>query len=100
MLSTYRWPGNLRELRNEVQRLVALKEREITTPMLSPEIQQGEGVAAVGQIEHAGKTLAEVEREMVAAALEASKGVKSRAARQLGIPRTTLYHLIERYGLA
>jgi len=99
LLSTYRWPGNVRELRNEVQRLVGIKEREITTPYLSPAIQEGQGVAGAQRTTLAGKTLSEVEREMVAAALEASKGVKSRAARQLGIPRTTLYHLIERYGL-
>jgi sigma-54 dependent transcriptional regulator, acetoin dehydrogenase operon transcriptional activator AcoR len=43
--------------------------------------------------------MGEVERGMVAAALEACGGNKARAARQLDIPRTTLYRLIERYGL-
>jgi transcriptional regulator with GAF, ATPase, and Fis domain len=99
VLGAYAWPGNVTQLRNEVQRLIRLDAREVTTPMLSEEIQEGRGVTAADG-DAAGKTLSEVERDMVAAALEASKGVKSRAARQLGIPRTTLYHLMERYGLA
>ena len=37
---------------------------------------------------------------MVAAALRETGGNKARAARQLGIPKTTLYHLIERYQLS
>ena len=47
----------------------------------------------------AGQTLGQVERDMVARALEEAQGNKARAARPLGIPRSTLYGLIERYGL-
>ena len=97
-LTAYAWPGNVRELRNEVQRLVALGVTRARVVDLSPEVQGGRGVArADGAL--GGKTLGQVERAMVTAALEATGGNKSRAARQLGIPRTTLYHLIERYGL-
>ena len=52
-----------------------------------------------GSPDYVGKTLGEVESEMVRAALEAHGGDKARAARQLGIPRSSLYSLIARYGL-
>lgn len=98
LFEAYAWPGNLRQLENEVRRLVPHAGGVISAPQLSPEIVAGQGVAlATGKA--AGKTIAEVEQDMVEAALKASKGNKSRAARQLGIPRTTLYSLIQRYGL-
>ena len=50
-----------------------------------------------GQMDEA---IEEMEREMVTAALRDCGGNKSRAARQLGVPRSTLYHLIERHGLS
>ena len=71
----------------------------VSAQNLSIEIREGRGVArARGTM--SGKTLSEVEMEMVTAAMAECKGNKSRAARQLGIPRTTLYHLLDRYGLA
>jgi serine/threonine-protein kinase PknK len=98
LLEAYAWPGNLRQLENEVRRLIPHAPGPISAPQLSLEIAEGKGVAqAKGKA--AGRTMAEVEEDMVAAALRASKGNKSRAARQLGIPRTTLYSLIQRYGL-
>ena len=65
---------------------------------LSSEICEGRGVARAGG-DLSGKTLADVERHMVETAMRECKGNKSQAARQLGVPRTTLYHLLERYGL-
>lgn len=95
----YSWPGNVRELENEAKRLASLGVNQISAQHLSVEIREGRGVArASGSL--SGKTLSEVEQEMVVAAMAECKGNKSRAARQLGIPRTTLYHLLERYGLA
>ena len=98
LLVSYSWPGNVRELRNEVRRLCALDAREISAQQLSPEVRAGRGVSkATGNL--AGKTLAEVERELVQSALEATDGNKAQAARQLGVPRSTLYSLIKRHGL-
>jgi transcriptional regulator with GAF, ATPase, and Fis domain len=99
LLTGYAWPGNVRELENEARRLAALGELRITARHLSPEISQGRGLARAAGT-YSGKTLGEVEREMVAAALRETGGNKARAARQLGIPKTTLYHLIERYQLS
>ena len=41
-----------------------------------------------------------IAEELVRGAMRDSGGVKARAARQLGIPRSTLYHLLERYGIS
>lgn len=98
LLRGYAWPGNVRELENEARRLASLGTARLSNRHLSPEIREGRGLAG-GKGTYTGKTLAEVEREMVVQALEASKGNKARAARALGIPKTTLYHLLDRYQL-
>jgi DNA-binding NtrC family response regulator len=97
LLNAYTWPGNLRELKNEVLRLKARGEPRVSGKFLSDEIREGRGVAAPGNF--AGMTLGDVEREMVRLAVDRCGGNKARAARQLGIPRSTLYHLIQRHGL-
>jgi transcriptional regulator with GAF, ATPase, and Fis domain len=99
LLVGYSWPGNVRELENEARRLASLGETKLTVRHLSGEVSKGRGLARAGG-SYSGKTLGEVEREMVAAALRETGGNKARAARQLGIPKTTLYHLIERYQLS
>ena len=96
LLVGYSWPGNVRELENEARRLATLGPEKITVRHLSAEVREGRGLARAGG-QYAGKTLGEVEKEMVIAALQESGGNKARAARQLGIPKTTLYHLIDRY---
>jgi len=99
LLASYAWPGNVRQLENEARRLADLGGIKLSANHLSPEIRAGEGLGGGIPATFAGKTLADVEREMVELALKACDGNKSRAARQLGIPRSTLYHLIERHGL-
>ncbi len=98
LLAAHGWPGNVRELENECRRLAALGLERVRARDLSPEVGRGEGLVRAGG-DYAGKTLGQVEREMVALALRESGGNKARAARALGIPKTTLYHLIARYGL-
>jgi len=99
LLTGYAWPGNVRELENEVRRLLALGNRRVSGQQLSAEVQEGRGVARAPDA-LAGKTLGQVEEQMVRAAMRECNGNKSRAARQLGLPRSTLYSLLERYGLA
>ena len=98
LLARYAWPGNVRELENEVRRLVALDVERISARQLSPEIREGRGVStAKGAL--SGRTLQEVEKEMIEAALSDAKGNKAKAARQLGVPRSSLYGLMQRHGL-
>ena len=49
--------------------------------------------------QYAGKTLGQVEREMLERAMRQADGNKAQAARLLGIPRSSLYDLIKRHGL-
>ncbi|MEZ6185521.1 MAG: sigma 54-interacting transcriptional regulator [Planctomycetota bacterium] len=98
VLGAYAWPGNVRELENEVRRLCALGRRRISAQQLSPEVRAGGGVSAPGA-ELAGLTLSELKEKLVRQALAECDGNKARAARQLGVPRSTLYHLLERLGI-
>jgi len=91
LMQRWPWPGNVRELNNELRRLCLQSETLIEPRHLSSELR-GEDPAAP-------KTMGEVKRAMIAAALVAEGGNKARCARRLGIPRSTLYRMIERFGL-
>ncbi|MBM4060132.1 MAG: GAF domain-containing protein [Planctomycetes bacterium] len=81
------WPGNLRQLRNEMQRLWALAGGgELRVGLLSPEEPRTGGSAPPATFD-----LAALERWAVERALQAAKGNKAEAARLLGIGRRTLY---------
>ena len=107
-VSSYAWPGNLRELAHEVRRWVTFApEGEIfDSSLLSEEIGASAaddrrvepGVAARGSLV-LDERLAETEREIVARALAVAGGNQSRAARLLGISRNGLAAKIARHGL-
>jgi transcriptional regulator with PAS, ATPase and Fis domain len=96
-LVAHDWPGNVRELENEVRRLLALGLPRVGLEHLSLDVR---GEPAVRAVTFQGKTIPQVEREMVAAALKRAAGNKSRAARELGVSRGALYQLIARHGLS
>jgi DNA-binding NtrC family response regulator len=98
LLVGYSWPGNVAELREEAVRLVSSGRARISARQLPDRIREGRGVSRAGA-ELAGKTLEQVEREMIEGALQSGGGNKAQAARQLGIPRGTFYHLLKRHGL-
>ncbi|MCA1615780.1 MAG: sigma 54-interacting transcriptional regulator [Acidobacteria bacterium] len=111
------WPGNVRQLCNEIQRVVARAEDTtvITPDHLSPELRRisatvtAPGVAAAqsaampvsagGQTLTLAEAMAELERRMIAEALRKHSGNISRAARELGLTRRGLYLKLERYSL-
>ncbi|HEX5964642.1 MAG TPA: sigma 54-interacting transcriptional regulator [Pyrinomonadaceae bacterium] len=110
------WPGNVRQLCNEIQRTVARAEdgAVITPEQLSPELKRtssptapsAASIAAMpssSSLESAGtlaEALAEVERRMIADALRRHSGNISRAARELGLTRRGLYLKLERHELS
>lgn len=112
LLILYSWPGNVRQLSNEVRRLTALVEPGacVTPDVLSPEIvhhtdETGNPVAASPHVKISlGQTLeeaiAKLEREMVEHALKRANGHVVRAARTLGLSRKGLYLKRRRLGLA
>lgn len=97
-MARYAWPGNLLELESELRRLRGLDLPRLGPEALRPHIRDGRGVAHTAP-HFSGRTLGELEEELVRAAMRDCRGVKAQAARQLGIPRSTLYHLLERYGI-
>jgi DNA-binding NtrC family response regulator len=98
MLAAYNWPGNIRELRNALERAVVFSQGDILEPSNFPENIRAAALGAVGSV--AGlRSLEEVEREVIAATLEATRYKISRAAEILGISRKTLLEKRKKYGL-
>jgi DNA-binding NtrC family response regulator len=95
-LRSYSWPGNLRELRNVLERAVLRADgREIRPSDFRFSSLPGEGLAAgVGQLP-TGLTLAELEKQQIERVLQEEGGRVVNAARRLGIPRSTLYQKIK-----
>jgi len=103
LFDTFLWPGNVRQLRNEVQRAVAMASPEGTiTPDLLSTAFAGEKVPTdqVPRQRLRKTTLAaaveKLEREMIEAALERSAGNVSETARLLGLTRRGLYLKMDR----
>lgn len=104
-LTTYAWPGNVRELRNVLERAALLCGRDVleskdlrfenagrlqadSPPPLAPDGAQ------------AHLTLDELERIHIERVLQELAGRVTEASQRLGIPRSTLYQKIKRYGIA
>jgi two-component system response regulator HydG len=89
ILKAYHWPGNVRQLRNIIERAVVFSQgRQITGKDLPEELSQ---VKASRPGRKSLKSLREIEAETVKAVLDQCKGNKSKAAKILGISRKTLY---------
>lgn len=98
-LSAQAWPGNIRQLKQTLERTLLLvgKTQLSQADFLAAEhSQEGGSGRAVGLD---GMTLEQVERHMVAKAMEQHQGNISRAAKALGLSRTALYRRLERHGL-
>jgi DNA-binding NtrC family response regulator len=95
-LRSYDWPGNIRELRNVLERAVILARGEITVADLPDLIRTGQR----GSERQAGGSLRTAEREAIVTALKATGGNRRLAAERLGISRRTLQYRLQEYGLA
>ncbi|GAA4449483.1 sigma-54 dependent transcriptional regulator [Rurimicrobium arvi] len=92
----YPWKGNIRELKNAMERAVILEDTGILMPGSLPlSIQQ----ATSGQDAQASFQLASVEKQHIRKVLQHTKGNKTEAARLMGIGLATLYRKLEEYGL-
>ena len=97
LLCSWRWPGNIRELANAVEHAFWMSGEEDIGPEHLPRLlqQQQDCKAPQGGI----LSLRETERRAIIAALLWAEGNVSKAARQLGIGRNTLYVKMREYNL-
>ncbi|MGD9807142.1 MAG: sigma-54-dependent transcriptional regulator [Deferribacterales bacterium] len=103
----YPWPGNIRELKNMVERICIMNNTEVITPeMLPVELQpEGRSVKKCSDIDipedglDLDKTLQEIEKQILMKALDITEGNVSGTSRLLNTPRGTLRYKLEKYGL-
>ena len=96
-LMAYNWPGNVRELENCVQHVLALGTGPLlpATDLPAAILRQ----TAVPEDGNAANTLQDLERRAILRAIETAGGDRVRAAKLLGIGKTTIYRKLKEYGL-
>jgi DNA-binding NtrC family response regulator len=100
-ITTYDWPGNIRELKNVIERLVALKDDGVITPKDLPfdifiKSSLIKGFKAEGGFKEASK---DFEKQYIEAVLERVSGNQVKAAKILGIHRNALFNKMKSLGL-
>ena len=99
-LASYAWPGNIRELKNAIERALILCTDSIDVIDLPEKLRDaGQRVRPVASSADVRGQLAEVEKAAIVSALEAEDSNQTRAARRLGLSRRALIYKMEKYGL-
>ena len=98
VIGRYPWPGNIRELRNVLERalILARGESAVGVANLPAEVR---GIGHDASLPHVSRSLADVERSHIERTLRAHASNRTRAARELGISRATLIKKIREFGL-
>jgi len=93
-LQGYSWPGNIRELRNVLERVALVTANEsVSEEDQQLDVQVEQYLTGFGQF----RTLGEMERAYIQQVLYKEQGRVQSAARRLGIPRSSLYHKLKQY---
>jgi two-component system NtrC family response regulator len=99
-LASYAWPGNIRELRNAMERVAVFCRGDIVEAddfdFLGSHEPKAAAISATADLPSAVEDL---ERKMIAEALSQSRGNRAEAARRLGIHRQLLHTKVTKYGL-
>ncbi len=96
-LGSYRWPGNIRELKNTIWRAAILAEGRPIEPTHLGLVPPETPAASRPSIPNHPRSLEQAEREVIREALAASGGNRTHASRILGIARSTLLEKLKRY---
>ncbi len=108
VLQTYEWEGNIRELKNVMERIVILHKKkdapEMDVRILPEYIVKRSGISLPRDVEDDNildlpATLQEVEKRTILKALEKAGGNIGKATALLNIPRTSLYYKLKKYGI-
>jgi len=98
-LQTYGWPGNIRELRNAVERAMLLTEGDQLTAEQFPLVAGGARLTEGVELPATGIDLEQLERSLVVQALDRSGWNQTRAATLLGLNRDQIRYRIEKFKL-
>ena len=102
MLLAYQWPGNIRELRNALERAIITCESDLIGSEHLPLVLTGErkveGTSYPVSVP-VGTTIEEAERLLILKTLASANNNKTRAAEILGISLKTLHNKLHRYGV-
>ncbi len=98
-LKLYSWPGNIRELRNVIERLVVTVRGKVIQPVHLPLEVQASREEARTMVVTLGTALEEIEREVIQRTLAEVTNHREKAAAILGISPRTLHYKIKEYGI-
>jgi two-component system response regulator HupR/HoxA len=101
-LEAYPFPGNVRELENEIERAVMLTDGDTITPdVLSDKIKNTSAVEVMARAEADGlnEAVDRMKRNMISEALAAEENNKTKAAERLGLTRQSLQQMMKRLGM-
>ena len=105
-LVQYEWPGNVREVKNIVERMIVLSSgAKLTLANIPDDILHGRGQSSMRSTAQAAAPdsvgrIDQMERGLIEKTLAEAAGNKSKAAQMLGISRRTLYRKIDEYKLS
>jgi two-component system NtrC family response regulator len=102
ILTSYNWPGNIRELQNVIERaLIVCQGAEIQPIHFSKELLNSleETTTPVINLTDGGFSLEELEKHLIVKALEKHNNNQTKVAKYLGISRPTLLYRLKKYGI-
>jgi DNA-binding NtrC family response regulator len=103
ILKDYDWPGNIRELRNSLERSVLLSEKEWIRPD-DLSLHGSDGMDPLNEVDtirmpEGGIPLVEMEKKLILEALEKANWVQKEAAQYLGVSRRVMHYKIQKFGI-